>query len=110
MNARHEELRVGSSAEDGWPYPDAPGEPEGDDGIDLDLFELRGDRVFAGLSASEQQVLFSRFGLAGRSPQSMKQLALGLSLTHSETRDLLGRAIDKVRFRLEGERPAQRRP
>lgn len=99
-----------SPAEDGWPYPDAAHEPETDDGIDLDLFELRGARVFDQLSATEQQVLFSRFGLAGRSPQTMKQLALQLGLTHSQTRDLLGQAIDKVRYRLDGESLRRPRP
>lgn len=103
---------VASSAEDGWPYPDTGVEPEGDDDLDLDLIELRaGSRAFASLSVSERLALFGRFGLAGHAPQSMKHLALELGLTHSQARDLLGSAIDKVRSRLDSEplRPGSRR-
>jgi DNA-directed RNA polymerase sigma subunit (sigma70/sigma32) len=93
-------------SDDGWPYPDAVAamtgrhEPMADDDIDLDALELRADpHAFDALSPAEYEVLSRRFGLHGP-PESMKQLSHGLGYSHAETRELLGRAIDKMRTRL----------
>jgi hypothetical protein len=92
--------------DDGWPYPDrTPAvrgghEPEADDDLDLDALELRADpHAFDALTPVEYDVLSRRFGLHGPA-ESMKELSQTLGCTHAETRDLLGRAIDKMRARL----------
>ena len=92
--------------DDGWPYPDSASvalsgsEPVADDDIDLDALELRADRhAFDALTPLEYDVLTRRFGLHGP-PQSMKQLAQELGCSHADARDILGRAIDKMRARL----------
>jgi DNA-directed RNA polymerase sigma subunit (sigma70/sigma32) len=92
--------------DDGWPYPDTPpGEvlqmPAPDDDPDLDALELQVDpRAFADLSPTELEILERRFGLDG-DPQSMKELARGLGCSRAEAREHLGRALEKVRARLE---------
>jgi DNA-directed RNA polymerase sigma subunit (sigma70/sigma32) len=92
--------------DDGWPYPDATTvmmngvEPVADDEIDLDALELRADRhAFDALSPLEYEALVRRFGLQGQ-PESMKELCRDLGCTHAEAREVLGRAIDKMRTRL----------
>lgn len=91
------------SSDESWPYPDMEGEPADDEELDLDLLELRADpRAYSSLTPGERQVLFLRFGLLDGVPRSMKEIGHSLDLTHSETRDVLGRAIDKVRTRLVG--------
>lgn len=92
--------------DDGWPYPDAASvalsgiEPVADDDIDLDALELRADpHAFDALSPLEYDVLCRRFGLHG-SPESMKQLARDLGCSHADAREILGRAIEKMRTRL----------
>ncbi len=91
------------STDESWPYPDLEGGPAADDEVDLDALELRVDpRAYADLTPSEREVLFLRFGLLDGRPRSMKEIGHTLELTHSETRDLLGRAIDKVRSRVVG--------
>jgi DNA-directed RNA polymerase sigma subunit (sigma70/sigma32) len=92
--------------DDGWPYPDAASvglggiEPVADDDIDLDALELRADpHAFDALSPLEYDVLSRRFGLHGP-PESMKQLAHDLDCSHADAREILGRAIEKMRTRL----------
>ncbi|MGH9030671.1 MAG: hypothetical protein ACRDY4_05265 [Acidimicrobiia bacterium] len=92
--------------DDGWPYPDGATmmrggvEPLDDDEIDLDALELRADpHAFDALSPVEYEALARRFGLHGP-PESMKELSHGLGYTHAEAREVLGRAIDKMRTRL----------
>jgi hypothetical protein len=43
-----------------------------------------------------------RFGFHGP-PMSMKELSHDLGWSHTQTRDALGRAIDKLRVRLTGD-------
>jgi DNA-directed RNA polymerase sigma subunit (sigma70/sigma32) len=91
------------SSDESWPYPDLEGEPATDEEVDLDLLELRVDpRAYSGLTPGEREVLFLRFGLRDGVARSMKEISHSLDLTHAETRDVLGRAIDKVRHRLVG--------
>jgi RNA polymerase primary sigma factor len=91
------------STDESWPYPDSEGELAADDEVDLDALELRVDpRAYADLTAGEREVLFLRFGLQDGRARSMKEIGHTLDLTHSETRDVLGRAIDKVRNRVVG--------
>jgi DNA-directed RNA polymerase sigma subunit (sigma70/sigma32) len=93
-------------SDDGWPYPDATSplagspEPMAPDEIDLDELELRADpHAFDSLTAIEYDALSRRFGLHGPAT-SMKDLARDLGLSHAEAREVLGRAIDKMRTRL----------
>jgi hypothetical protein len=90
-------------SDDGWPYPDLPGgvdDPAVDDEVDLDALELRADpHAFECLSPLEYDLVTRRFGL-GCSPMSMKELCQDLGWSHAQTRDVLGRAIDKLRVRL----------
>ena len=89
------------SADESWPYPDAEDEQASEDEVDLDVLELRVDpRAYLGLDDSEREVLFQRFGLSDGRPRSMKEIARSLGVTHAEARELLGRAIDKVRHRV----------
>ena len=87
--------------DESWPYPDHEDGPEADDDVDLDALELRVDpRAYLGLDADERRVLFLRFGLADGRPHSMKEIARTLDATHAQARELLGRAIEKVRTRV----------
>ena len=89
------------SYDESWPYQDLEGEPEADDEVDLDLLELRADpRAYSALDSYEREVLFLRFGLGDGTARSMKEISHSLGITHSEAKDVLGRAIDKVRYRL----------
>jgi len=87
--------------DDGWPYPDAaPWEPVVDDDIDLDALELRVDpHAFADLTELEYFVAVHRYGLE-EPACSMKDLARELDCSHKEARDVLGRALSKLRQRL----------
>ncbi len=89
------------TSDESWPYPDIEGELPADDEPDLDALELRADpRAYADLTPGEREVLFLRFGMADGTAWSMKEIGHSLHLTHAETRDVLGRGIDKVRHRL----------
>lgn len=91
------------SSDESWPYQDVEGEPAAADEVDLDILELRADpRAYAELTPGEREVLFLRFGMHDGRARSMKEIGHALELTHAEARDLLGRAIDKVRHRLVG--------
>lgn len=91
------------STDESWPYPDREGELADDEELDLDILELRADpRAYSDLTPGEREVLFLRFGLRDGMARSMKEIGHRLELTHGETRDMLGRAIDKVRYRLVG--------
>ncbi|HLF40304.1 MAG TPA: sigma factor-like helix-turn-helix DNA-binding protein [Acidimicrobiia bacterium] len=91
------------SSDESWPYQDLEGEPAADDEVDLDILELRADpRAYSDLTPGEREVLFLRFGMFDGRPHSMKEIGHSLELTHSEARDVLGRAIEKVRHRLVG--------
>jgi len=89
------------SVDESWPYPDAEDEQEGGEEVDLDVLELRVDaRAYMSLDSIEREVLFLRFGLSDGRPRSMKEIARTLEVTHAEARELLGRAIEKVRTRV----------
>ena len=89
------------SADESWPYPDAEDEQAADEEVDLDVLELRVDsRAYLGLDADEREVLFLRFGLSDGRARSMKEIARTLGVTHSQAREMLGRAIEKVRTRV----------
>ena len=89
------------SADESWPYADIEDEQASDDEVDLDVLELRVDpRAYVGLDAAEREVLFLRFGLSDGQARSMKEIGRKLGITHSEARELLGRAIEKVRTRV----------
>ena len=91
------------SFDESWPYPDLEDGPPADDEVDLDALELRVDpRAYLDLTAGEREVLFLRFGLRDGRARSMKEIGRDLDLTHAETRDVLGRAIEKVRSRVAG--------
>lgn len=91
------------TSDESWPYPDIEGEPADDEELDLDALELRADpRAYADLTPGEREVLFLRFGMRDGTARSMKEIGHTLDLTRAETRDVLGRAIDKVRVRLVG--------
>ena len=89
------------ATDESWPYPDADDDLAAEDEVDLDVLELRVDpRAYIGLDADEREVLFFRFGLADGRPRSMKEIARTLDITHAQARELLGRAIEKVRTRV----------
>lgn len=89
------------SADESWPYPDLDDEEPADDEVDLDVLELRVDpRAYMSLDADEREVLFLRFGLSDGRARSMKEIARSLDVTHAQARELLGRAIEKVRTRV----------
>ncbi len=100
-------------SDDGWPYPDigasaytAPElgglEPTIDDDVDLDLLELRVDpHAYADLTELEYFAISWRYGVGpGGLPHSMKDLASELGCNHTEAREVLGGALDKLRRRL----------
>jgi DNA-directed RNA polymerase sigma subunit (sigma70/sigma32) len=99
--------------DDGWPYPDLlqldPGaafvgslDAVADDDVDLDLLELRADpHAYADLTELEYFAVSWRYGVGeGATPHSMKELAAELGCNHAEARDVIGRALDKLRHRL----------
>ncbi len=86
--------------DDGWPYPDVAGLDIAADAPDLDALELLGPRVFDRLTPSERDALFAHFGLFGRDPLPMKQLAPALGCTRGQAAALVGSAIDKMRVDL----------
>ena len=89
------------SVDESWPYPDAEYESEAEDEVDLDALELRVDpRAYTSLDSGEREVLFLRFGLSDGRARSMKEIARTLGVTHADARELLGRAIEKVRTRV----------
>lgn len=86
--------------DDGWPYPDGIDDPAADDDIDLDRLELIADpHAFADLTNIEYAMLDRRFGLHGP-PTAMRDLCRHFGCSRAECREILGRAIDKVRTRL----------
>ena len=88
------------SVDESWPYPDLEDEQAADDEVDLDALELRADpHAFECLSATEYELVARRFGFNG-SATSMKDLAHELGWSHTQTREVLGGAIDKLRTRL----------
>ena len=70
---------------------------------DLDALEMLGPHAFDGLTLEERDALFKHFGLRGNDAVSMKELAPLLGCSRSDARDILGRAIDKVRVHLSAE-------
>ena len=89
------------AADESWPYADVEDEQQADDEVDLDVLELRVDpRAYLGLDADEREVLFLRFGLSDGRARSMKEIARTMGVTHAGARELLGRAIEKVRTRV----------
>ncbi len=86
--------------DDSWPYPDVTTTELVADAPDFDALELLGPHVYDDLTAAERDILFSHFGLQGRTPLSMKELASELGCTHGEVREILGSAIDKIRVHL----------
>jgi len=55
------------------------------------------DRLLASLSPREQHVLRLRFGLRGRAPHTIEDIATHLGLTHERIRQVERRAIRKLR-------------
>jgi DNA-directed RNA polymerase sigma subunit (sigma70/sigma32) len=86
--------------DDGWPYPDVTGADLPADAPDFDALEILGPHAYDALTAAEREALFSHFGLDGCDAMTTKQLAARLGCTRAEARELLGRAIDKVRVQL----------
>jgi DNA-directed RNA polymerase sigma subunit (sigma70/sigma32) len=89
--------------DDGWPYPDLGRFDPPADEPDVDALEMLGPHAFDNLEFAEREALFAHFGLQGRAPLSMKQLAPALGCTRAEARTLLGTAIDKLRVQLAAE-------
>lgn len=88
-------------SDEGWPYPDGAPEPGVEDDIDLDVLELRADRhLYDALSDTEQSVVLDRFGLRDGRARSMKEMARSRGLTHTEVREILETALDKIRRKL----------
>ena len=89
------------SVDESWPYPDAEDDQPSEEEVDLDVLELRVDpRAYMTLDSDEREVLFLRFGLSDGRARSMKEIARDLGVTHADARELLGRAIEKVRTRV----------
>ena len=86
--------------DDGWPYPDVTGTEQMADVPDLDALEMLGPHAYDALTAGERDALFAHFGLDGMPACSMKELAVVLGCSRTQARDLVGRAIDKVRVHL----------
>ena len=87
-------------SDDGWPYPDATGRDLIADVPDLDALELRADpHAFECLDPTEYELVARRFGFSGAAT-SMKDLAHERGWSRTQTRDVLGGAIDKLRTRL----------
>jgi hypothetical protein len=86
--------------DDGWPYPDAmqPTVDVADTAPDLDALEMLGPHCYDALTVQERDALFAHFGLGGRDPTPMKQLAPMLGCTRAEAAALIGSAVDKVRL------------
>ena len=89
--------------DDGWPYPDAAGADIVADAPDFDALEMLGPHAYESLTERERNALFSHFGLNGCDPLTMKALGPALGCTRTEAREVLGRAIDKVRLQLSRE-------
>lgn len=88
-------------SDEGWPYPDGAPEPAAEDQIDLDVLELQADpHLYDSLDADERSVLLCRFGLLDGRARSMKVLARDHHMTHTQVRDVLERALAKVKTRL----------
>ena len=89
------------ATDESWPYSDAEDDLAAEDEVDLDVLELRVDpRAYMSLDSVEREVLFLRFGLSDGRAHSMKEIARTLDVTHARARELLGRAIEKVRTRV----------
>ena len=85
--------------DDGWPYPDLPGELEVpfDDDIDLDALYLRGGTsAYTSLTPAELEAVALRYGL-DCDACTMKELSRRLGCSHAEAREILGGALDKLR-------------
>ena len=88
------------AADESWPYADVEDEQQADDEVDLDALELRADpHAFECLDPTEYELVARRFGFNGAAT-SMKDLAHERGWSHTQTRDVLGGAIDKLRTRL----------
>lgn len=88
-------------SDEGWPYPDGAPEPVADEQIDLDVLELQADpHLFDAMTDHEREVLLDRFGLRDGRARSMKELASSSGLTHTQVREVLETALDKIRLRL----------
>lgn len=88
-------------SDEGWPYPDGAPEPVAEDDIDLDVLELQADRhLYDSLTDAEREVVLERFGLRDGRARSMKELARSRGMTHTEVRELLEEALDKIRVKL----------
>ena len=68
--------------------------------FDFDALELFGPHAYDCLSVAEHHALFRHFGLDGQDAWSMKELAVAMSCTRAEARDLVGGAIAKLRVQL----------
>lgn len=93
--------RMTARTDEGWPYPDGAPEPAAPEDIDLDILELRADpHLYDALDALERAVVLARFGLLEGRARSMKELAREHHMTHTQVRELLEHALNKIRTRL----------
>ncbi len=87
-------------ADDGWPYPDAEGDPADLAAeLDVDLMSLKAasPHLFDGLDERERTVIVSHYGLGGQPPRTMKQLHAELGMSRSDLRAVLGSGLSKLR-------------
>jgi len=92
-------------AEGGWPYPDTTVEvsdPAADADDDLLSLIAAEPHLFDRLAPVEREVVTRHYGLAGRAPQTMRQLHADMGLSRAELRDVLGSALGKLRDQLRG--------
>lgn len=90
--------------EDGWPYPDSPGEaadPTDATDDDARLLAASASHLMHTLEPLERQVITAHYGLNGSSPRSMKQLHADLGLTRAEVREALAGGLAKLRMHLD---------
>ena len=90
-------------SEDGWPYPDTAAEwadPETASDDD-DLLSVRFDtHLLEALDPLERHVLASRFGLDGRTAQTLGELHDDLGMSTDDVETVLSAGLTKLRARL----------
>ena len=90
------------TSEDGWPYPDTAAEwADPEPATDDDLLSVRFDaHLLEALDPLERHVLASRFGLDGRTAQSLAELHDDLGMSAEDVEMLLTSGLTKLRARL----------
>lgn len=96
-------------SDEGWPYPDTDAELDQleepidiDAGADDDLVSLHAaaPRLLDGLRPVERAVITARYGLDGRTPQTIREIQHDLDLPRAELRLALGDGLAKLRGRM----------